>query len=282
MGTSASSRSALDRGNTALCLPIQWPSEAIWEAVEPLLSGFSVEIVPELDSTNTELLRRARAGLHDPLLLLAEHQFSGRGRLGRHWHSEARGAADLACLTFSLGLPLSLREWSGLSLAVGLSLVESLHPDLRLKWPNDLYWHGRKLGGVLIETVPMDKQRYTVIGVGINMALPNSTSLRTPAAALCEVLPHIDAPAALQQLVLPLVRTVLRFVQEGFEPLQHSFHMRDFLLGREVICSNGITGIARGVDCAGALLVHTPSDIQKICGSEVSVRIEGMQSAHSF
>ena len=68
-------------------------------------------------------MRRARAGRTEPVLLVAEQQTAGRGRLGRGWHS---GAGD--SLTFSLGLPLAPADWSGLSLAVGVSLAESLHP----------------------------------------------------------------------------------------------------------------------------------------------------------
>jgi BirA family transcriptional regulator, biotin operon repressor / biotin---[acetyl-CoA-carboxylase] ligase len=96
--------------------PIRWPLEAIWEAVSPQLPGFTAEVLPEIDSTNTELLRRFKSGRPEPTLLLAEQQTAGRGRLGRVWHSQ-RGAS----LTFSLGMQLQPADWSGLSLAVGIS-----------------------------------------------------------------------------------------------------------------------------------------------------------------
>ena len=64
----------------ALQDPIPWPSEAIWEAVYPTLPNFSVEVLAELDSSNTELMRRARSGQTDPVLLVAETQSAGRGR----------------------------------------------------------------------------------------------------------------------------------------------------------------------------------------------------------
>ena len=105
---------------------MHWPAEAIWEAVAPRLPGFTVEILPEVGSTNTELMQRARAGATEPLLLAAERQTAGRGRLGRSWNTAAGPAsADIPALTFSLGLPLAPRDWSGLSLAVGLSLASS-------------------------------------------------------------------------------------------------------------------------------------------------------------
>ncbi len=62
--------------------PLRWPLEAVWEAVAPLLPGFTAELLPSVDSTNTELMRRARAGRSDPVLLVAEQQTAGRGPPG--------------------------------------------------------------------------------------------------------------------------------------------------------------------------------------------------------
>ena len=132
--------------------PNQWPAEVIWESVVTDHPGFSVEVLAQIDSTNSELMRRARAGRLEPVLLVAEQQTAGRGRLGRQWFSGTETSVAASSLTFSLGLPLAPQNWSGLSLAVGLSIAQSLHPDLRLKWPNDIWWHGRKLAGILLET----------------------------------------------------------------------------------------------------------------------------------
>jgi BirA family biotin operon repressor/biotin-[acetyl-CoA-carboxylase] ligase len=261
--------------------PIQWQAEALWEAVQPLLAGFTVEVLPEIDSTNTELMRRARAGQLEPVLLVAEWQTAGRGRLGREWisgdatvHAAGSGqaAAPLPSLMFSLGLPLSPVDWSGLSLAVGLSVVQSLHADLQLKWPNDVWYQGRKLAGILIETASVGAVRYAVVGIGINLTARDATGLRTPPAALNEVLPGVDAPAALARVLLPLVHAIQRFEAEGFAPLRQEFHARDLLYGCEVTCSDGVTGMARGVDGGGALLVHTEQGLKKISSAEVSVR----------
>ena len=253
--------------------PLKWPAEAIWEAVFAALPGFSVEVLPRVDSTNSELMRRARAGLAEPVLLVGERQTAGRGRLGRDWQSDTAGAGGT--LTFSLGLPLQPQDWSGLSLAVGLSVVRSLHPDLQLKWPNDVWWQGRKLAGILIETTSVGEERYAVIGVGINispMTPSESAGLRTPPAALQELLPALDAPAALQRLAAPLVHAVLQFASEGFAPLQDAFRSRDLLFGQPVVCTNGTRGMASGVDSSGALLVHTEAGMVSIHSAEVSVR----------
>ena len=246
----------------------RWPAEAIWEAVAPQLPGFSVEILPEIDSTNTELMRRVRAGLTDPVLLVAESQTAGRGRMGRDWRSTPG-----ASLTFSIGLTLAPADWSGLSLAVGLSLATSLHPDIGLKWPNDLWWQERKLAGILIETAAVGAARQAVIGVGVNLAPPgDADGLRTPAAGLQELLPTIDAGAALLRLVEPLVRTLKTFEAGGFSPFVAGYRECDVLHGREVVLSDGAQGAARGVDAGGALLVHTAAGLQRVTSSEVSVR----------
>jgi BirA family biotin operon repressor/biotin-[acetyl-CoA-carboxylase] ligase len=250
---------------------LRWPAEAVWEAVAPLLPGFTVEVLSEIDSTNTELMRRARSGRAEPVLLVAEQQTAGRGRLGRGWHSAAGES-----LTFSLALPLAPADWSGLSLAVGVSVAESLHPAIRLKWPNDLWLEDRKLAGILIETASFGEggagERYAVIGVGLNIAPRPAQGLSTPPAALRELLPYAEAPDVLQLVAAPLVADVLRFAREGFAPFQPRFAARDALVGRSVTLSNGTAGLAQGVDGAGSLLVHTAAGPQAISSSEVSVR----------
>jgi BirA family transcriptional regulator, biotin operon repressor / biotin---[acetyl-CoA-carboxylase] ligase len=254
--------------------------------VAPDLPGFTVEVLPHIDSTNTELMRRAHAGQLEPILLVAEQQTAGRGRMGRQWQSEVAGAktpsggsairaatsVGAISLTFSLGLPLSPADWSGLSLAVGISVAQSLHPDLRLKWPNDIWLQGRKLAGILIETASFAGSRYVVIGVGINIAARSAEGLSTPPAWLAEVLPGVDAPQALLRLVPPLVRAVQVFETHGFAPLRQRFDALDALTGRAVVLSDGTSGTARGVDASGALLVHTSSGMKTINTSEVSVR----------
>ncbi|APW40301.1 biotin--[acetyl-CoA-carboxylase] ligase [Rhodoferax koreense] len=253
---------------------IKWPAEAIWEAVAPLLPGFTVEVLPEIDSTSSELMRRLRAGQPEPTLLVAERQTAGRGRLGRDWKSAVGDS-----LTFSLSLPLAPADWSGLSLAVGVSVAESLHPDLQLKWPNDVWLEGRKLGGILIETAgPGSTGRHVVIGIGINIAVPSADAaqgLSTPPAGLRERLPGIDAATTLLQLAEPLVRNVLLFEQHGFAAFQTRFARHDLLLNRPLRLSNGVEGIGRGVDAGGALQVMTSEGLQAITSAEVSVRPAG-------
>ena len=255
---------------------MKWGAEAIWEAVAPGLPGFTVEILPEIDSTNSELLRRARAGFMEPSLLVAEHQTGGRGRLGRVWHDQGEGGKPTA-LMFSLGLPLAPADWSGLSLVVGLSVVQSLHPELRLKWPNDVWFEQRKMAGILIETVALpvpsaSAGRYVVVGIGINLETPPMDGLAAAPAGLVEVLPGIDAGQALARLIPPLVAHINRFENCGFAVFQNAYLQRDGLQGLQVNLSDGQGGCAMGVDETGALLVHTSGGVQKVTSSQVSVR----------
>lgn len=272
--------------------PIRWPAEAIWEAVAPLLPGFTVEVLPSIDSTNTELMRRARAGQTEPTLLVAEQQTAGRGRLGRVWQSDVG-----ASLMLSLGLPMAPRDWSGLSLAVGVSVAESLQPTLPplqpghsprigLKWPNDLWLSGdRKLGGILVETASFvapqaahpapahgTTARYVVVGIGINVLPRSGEGMSMPPGSLQDVEPGLDAPAALLRIVPPLVAMLQGFEACGFAPVQPRFAARDVLQGRPVTLSDGQTGTAHGVGEDGALLVHTAQGMQAVTSAEISVR----------
>ncbi|RLJ37609.1 biotin--[acetyl-CoA-carboxylase] ligase [Acidovorax sp. 106] len=275
--------------------PIRWPAEAVWEAVAPLLPGFTVEVLPSIDSTNTELMRRARAGQTEPTLLVAEQQTAGRGRLGRVWQSDVG-----ASLMLSLGLPMAPKDWSGLSLAVGVSVAESLQPTLPplqpghsprigLKWPNDLWLSGdRKLGGILVETAsfvsPQAAQatqgtsqhgtaaRYVVVGIGINVQPRSAEGMSMPPGCLQDVEPGLDAPTALLRIVPPLVAMLQGFEACGFAPVQPRFAARDVLQGRPVTLSDGQTGTAHGVGEDGALLVHTAQGMQAVTSAEISVR----------
>ena len=297
---------------------LHWGAEALWQQLQPLLPGLSVEVLARAESTNTVLLQRARllGGARDapisrpgeldaggvggrtplgrrdadvqPCLLVAEQQTRGRGRLGRDWVSSAG-----ASLTFSLGLPLAPADWSGLSLAVGLALAEALDPvdaaagaaatpRLMLKWPNDLWLadasanpaRGRKLGGILIETVSVGRRRMCVVGVGLNVLPQSVPDLPQGYASLQEIWPDVDAPAALASLATPLVRALLDFEAHGFTPLVPAYARRDLLRGQAVTTTLAEVpaGVADGVDERGALRVLS-GGLHLVISGEVSVRL---------
>lgn len=256
-----------------------WPLAELDRSLQAVLPGCAVEALPELDSTNTELMRRARAGATAPVLLVAEHQTAGRGRLGRSWHSGPAGDGGapnapvaLPALTFSLGIAMAPQDWSGLSLAVGVSVARALHPALGLKWPNDIWLQQRKLAGILIETAAVGESRFVVVGVGINITPRDGAGLSTPPACLQELLPAFDAPAVLARVAQPLAQALRLFEAQGFAAFQAAFRERDVLRERPVLLSDGTEGTAAGVDGRGALLVHTCAGMKTVNSAEVSVR----------
>jgi BirA family biotin operon repressor/biotin-[acetyl-CoA-carboxylase] ligase len=287
---------------------IQWGAEALWRQLVPELPGLSVEVVRSTMSTNTALLNRARAvpeGTPDsgdaqvrrsvesaafgrraidlqPCLLVAEHQSAGRGRQGRVWQSTPG-----ASLTFSLGVPLAVADWSGLSLSVGVALCEALDPTgarVALKWPNDLWLidsaagapvSGRKLGGVLIETVAAGTRRLVIVGIGLNVLPFDADDVNTGFASLRELDPAATAPQVLATLAQPLVQALKRFDREGFAAFAERFAARDMLHGQAVRTTlpEVPEGIACGVSPQGALLVRSATGIHSVASGEVSVRL---------
>ena len=251
-----------------------------------LAEGSAVALVRR--STESQAFGRRAADLQ-PCLLVAEHQTAGRGRQGRPWQSVAG-----ASLTFSLALPLHPADWSGLSLAVGVALADALDPiegtqagtppRIGIKWPNDLWLidaaesagAGRKLGGVLIETVSSGEQRLVVIGIGLNV-LPlamTAAEASTGFACLQELQAGLSAPQVLARVALPLVDALHRFEDRGFAAFADHFAARDVLYQRAITTTQADlpSGVAQGVSGSGALQVLTAAGLVAVSSGEVSVR----------
>lgn len=278
-------------------------AERIWQACSPRWPELSLDVLPEVGSTNTELMDRGRRGETWPTALVAASQTAGRGRRGRAWSAQ-RGDT----LTCSLGLPLRLDTVPGggsaLSLAVGLSLALSLDralqarhasgqgpalPPIGLKWPNDLWLGQRKLGGILIEATPApglpdgkEGSRWVVIGFGLNVR-PGSAPAGSAWLARGDD-DRLGIGEVWSWLLPDLLDTVQHFEASGFAPLLPAWSDRDVLKGQAVSLwtrpgqlPGGETppdesGTAQGVDESGALLVHTASGLQRWRSGEVSVR----------
>jgi BirA family biotin operon repressor/biotin-[acetyl-CoA-carboxylase] ligase len=256
-----------------------WHLEDLWLKLVALWPGITIEWLPEIDSTNSELMRRAREGQAEPVLLVAEQQTAGRGRMGRSWVTHAGSA-----LTFSLGLPLNPAGWSGLSLAVGVTLIEALDPKgelgLGLKWPNDL-WHWpeaespAKLGGILIETLQVPGTadgRYAVVGVGINLVTPNIDIGAIPPRGLDHWGEPPPAGRVLAAVASGLVKTLAAFEQHGPSAWLKRFERLDLLRGQALQTSQGGQGVGAGIDEEGALLLQTEDGLVRVDSAEVSVR----------
>ena len=225
-----------------------------------------IEVFWQIDSTNSELLRRAQTGAVGPAACFAELQTAGRGRRGRAWHMPLGGG-----LAFSLlhSFNSSMSALAGLSLAVGVGIVRALadfgYAGLGLKWPNDVQVDGRKLAGILIE-LGGDALGpcHAVIGVGLNLRLGSEADamIDQPWADLASMasvrVPDRNVLAA--RLVHRLLEVLGEFERVTFAALVDEFAQYDVLRGQPIHVSGGNgprEGTAIGVDRSGALRVRS-------------------------
>ena len=233
----------------------------------------AVQWYAEIDSTNAELLRRVRAAPGAaPQCLVAGAQSAGRGRQGRSWVD----TDDSALL--SLAWPFAPGGAVGaLSLAVGVWLAQSLQSlgvdAVRLKWPNDVLLRGAKLAGVLVELADTAAARWAVIGIGINLRRPPGVD---GAAALADALPQATRWNVLEVLLPTLLQALPVYAQAGFAPWQPTWNALHAWGGAEVRLLEGTrlraTGIARGVDTVGCLLLDTGHGVERVHSGDVSLR----------
>lgn len=242
--------------------------------------GLEVRVVDVCASTNADMLRAAESGARSGAVLAAELQTQGRGRLGRTWYSGVASA-----LTFSLlwRFDRSVAALGGLSLAVGLAVAHALLArgiDVGLKWPNDLLWQGRKLGGILIEVRGDSLGPCTaVIGVGLNVCLQDDlkTQIDQPAADLNDAgAGAVTRNDILINVLTQLAAVLTAFDRQGFAPLRDEWVRHHAHQGLAVTLSSpdGSTlhGIARGVDEQARLLIETESGVRAIHTGDVSLR----------
>lgn len=251
---------------------------------------FAVEVVGTVGSTNTLALERARGNAPSGTLIAAEWQTAGRGRLGRAWHTAVAGA-----LTFSLvwRFAQGAAFVSGLSLAVGVALVRALQklgvPDVKLKWPNDLTWRGRKLAGILIE-MQGDALGPTcaVIGIGVNIRLTQALRRHIDQAATdlesaCGRV--VDRNAVLAGILTELDSVLEAFERHGFAPLRAEWQRNHAWEGRQVTIhlpdGRRERGVARGVDDDGALQVAVRGSLRRYHSGEVSLRLPPRAASRS-
>ncbi len=259
--------------------------DALDPAVERLVARLDVH--EEIDSTNRALLDAALrvAGKLD--VVLAEYQSAGRGRRGRRWVAPFGGG-----LCFSTGwlfeeMP---RDLAALALAAGVAirrvLVEATGLAIQLKWPNDLVWEDKKLGGILVEfTAENQGPCYVVIGIGINISIA-PRRLERLAGSLNGA---IDLYAATQgrppprnvlaaRMIEASARLLANYCDNGFPEYHAEFSAVDYLRGQRVSiddASDLISGVAVGVDRSGALRVDTGDGVQRVISGDVSVRTCG-------
>ncbi|MGA7964697.1 MAG: biotin--[acetyl-CoA-carboxylase] ligase [Gammaproteobacteria bacterium] len=204
-------------------------------------------------------------------LCLAETQTAGRGRRGHAWVQPFASG-----LALSYGLPLRVARVDGLAIAAAVAVVEALaacgFPGIGLKWPNDVYACGAKLGGVMVEAAGGREPRL-VVGVGLNVHVAPALDGRTT-VALAALAPLPSRNVLAIEIVRTLVFALLEFERAGFEPFAHKFAQLDVLAGCRVQLVNGddtVTGVARGIGSLGEIVVETPAGLSLYTAGEVSL-----------
>ena len=249
-----------------------------------------IEVVEESASTNEVVAERARQGESEGLVLVAEHQTAGRGRLGRAWVTPPRAALTFSMLLAPDRVPSG--RWPWLPLLAGIAVSEGVRRvtevSCGLKWPNDVLVDGRKLAGVLVERVERSAGAAAVVGVGLNVSteraelpVPTATSLVLEGAAT------VDRSVILREVLRAFAALYLQWCAERGDPdagLHAAYVRRCATIGREVAVSlpsgEQLTGQALGIDGDGRLQVRTASGNRLLgAGDVVHVRAEAAGSA---
>ncbi|MCD8366236.1 MAG: biotin--[acetyl-CoA-carboxylase] ligase [Clostridiales bacterium] len=237
-------------------------------------------ILDSVDSTNNEVKRRAETGAEQGLLVIGEQQTAGRGRRGRAWESPK---GDGIFMSLLLKPDIAPGHASMLTLVMGMAVRDALEalgvPNVQIKWPNDIICSGKKVCGILTEmSAQMDYINYIVIGVGINV------HNRDFPAEVEQMATSVFAQTGKQICRAELVaECMLRFEQhyavflktEDLSGLLDAYQEHLVNRGRQVRVldlKKEYSGVARGINADGELLVETEEGLQSVSAGEVSVR----------
>lgn len=247
----------------------------------PRVIGRDIQVFRETTSTNDIIERLARDGVKEGVVVFAESQTKGRGRLGRRWTSP-RGQG----LWFSILLRPKLRptEATQLTILAATALAEAIRQHTGLapgvKWPNDLLLRGRKVAGILTElTAEPDRIRHIVLGIGLDVnqaAADFPPDLRRTATSLRVEAGHPFNRAELAAGILRALDHDYARLRDGqFEEIADEWEELCTTLGREVVVAIGsrrIRGRAESLDSEGALLVRTEhGHLERITGGDVTL-----------
>lgn len=239
-----------------------------------------LEIHHQIDSTNRYLVEQARDKTCSGWVCFAERQTAGKGRRGREWVSPF---GSNIYLSIAWQFPQGGAAIAGLSLAVGVAVVRALRDqqlhDVGLKWPNDIYSQGKKLGGILIEVSgEVDGSCNAVIGVGLNLFLPENkassiTQAWTDITTITGQRP-VFRNALAGGLLNHLLPVIASFEEQGIGAYLDEWRRYDCLRGLPAtlfIAQNTIEGIVEGVNDSGLLLLkRADGNVQAFASGEVS------------
>lgn len=237
---------------------------ALDSAARQLIS--KLEIFDQIDSTNTYLMTHARNNVASGHICLAEYQTSGKGRRGRTWVSPFAGNIYLSVLwRFQSGLA----ALGGLSLVVGVAVVRALSKlgvsGIGLKWPNDIYWQNKKLGGILIEIIGESEGPCSaVIGLGLNIYLPlkATESIQQPWIDLEQILgeTQVDRNQLTAILLNELIPILEGFSTENLPSYLEEWRSYDCMYNKTVtfhLTNQILKGVVNGINQEGLLLLTT-------------------------
>ena len=240
------------------------------QQISTALFPYNIHYQPIISSTNEWILQNIPS-LKKGDLCVAEYQTAGRGRRGRQWLSPFAGQ-----IIFSFYWTFDPKKSiEGLSLVIGLAIAEVL--NVQVKWPNDILFDGRKLGGILVEIANHKNGMLNlVIGVWINVSLPKQTEISQPYAEVCEIDPDVDRQTLLPKLIQHLYARLNIFEKNGINAeFQQAWQSYNAFSNNEVnvLTEQGaISGIEQGIDERGYLKVLCGNKIQMFNGGEVSLR----------
>lgn len=238
-----------------------------------------IEVLFEVDSTNSHLLEIARQENSSGIVCLAEQQLSGRGRRGRTWVSPFGGNLYLSLLW---RFPFGASQVTGLSLAIAVAVGRALKElgldSTGVKWPNDIVVSERKLAGILLEMAgEAAGPCAVVIGIGLNVKSSETMELIDQPWAGLE--PELGRPVArndfASRLIIHLLEVVRQFERDGLAPFLEEWRSLDAYEGKTVelhLPGKQIRGIVRGVDETGALLLAHEGEVRHYQSGEVSMR----------
>jgi len=241
----------------------------------------TLEIHDSLDSTNSYLMEHSRNNAESGFVCFAEHQTAGKGRRGRQWVSPYGSNIYVSMLwRFQQG---GITSTAGLSLAIGVAVIRALKlygiNDVGLKWPNDIYSQGKKLGGILIEVSgEADGPCAAVIGLGLNLFLPEHQAQTITQAWTDLTQVSGEIPVLRNQLAGTLLNEMLAvvngFEMDGIKAYLDEWRSYDCLKGKAATLFIGqqqIEGIVEGIDDKGLILIKKPDGlVQAFASGEVS------------
>ena len=241
--------------------------------------GWRVEVLEQTPSTNLLATERARAGDDEGLVLVAEHQTAGRGRLDRTWTTPPRAALTLSVL---LRPEVAAARWPWLPLLVGVSVADAVGHGARLKWPNDVLLGDHKLAGLLVERVETPRGAAAVVGIGINVST-TTAELPVPGATSLHASGHdTDRTSLLLDLLAELGRRYATWTRNSQEDalLRAAYGRRCATIGQlvrvELPAGTSVTGTAVDVDPDGRLVVRSAGGTTVVgAGDVVHVRPAG-------